>query len=212
MENFSDFKKRHYGTKCCVQCEGGVIFFDPDSQKNVVGAEKMRYDEYLDIQFASLGELRQEFVNLYLNIPMGFKGEIEKINKNKVCFKRIFTTGMFYDGVMFDGKEDHVWMAKAGFEPFQVGDSVEFCAEVYRYIKTGNGKKIDFGLRNPSGIKLIEPYELPTDKQLIKQSVDEIVCETCYLGEYCNGICIRPKEELNLLKQELIRTIERGGK
>ena len=89
-----------------------MVMFNPDSQKEVVGAEKMTYDEYLDVQIASLGKLRREFVNLYFNIPMGFKGEIEKVNKDKVCFKRIFTLGMFFDGGMFDGKEDHVWMDK----------------------------------------------------------------------------------------------------
>ena len=72
---------------------------------------------------------------------MGFKGELEKVNKTRVCFKRIFTTGMFFDGGMFDGKEDHVWMDKQGFEEYQVGDSIEFFAEIYRYVKTGNGKQ-----------------------------------------------------------------------
>ena len=112
MENFNEFKKAHYGAKTVVQTEGGMVMFNPDSQKEVVGAEKMTYDEYLDVQIASLGKLRREFVNLYFNIPMGFKGEIEKVNKDKVCFKRIFTLGMFFDGGMFDGKEDHVWMDK----------------------------------------------------------------------------------------------------
>lgn len=60
---------------------------------------------------------------------------------------------MYPDGMMFGSKEEHVWMNKAGFEKFNVGDSVSFGAEVYRYIKTGNGKLIDYGLRNPTGIK-----------------------------------------------------------
>lgn len=213
MENFSEFKKAHYGAKTCVQTEGGVVMFDPDTQKEVVGAEKMTYDEYIDIQIVSLGKLRREFVNLYFNIPMGFKGEIEKVNKSKVCFKRIFTTGMFFDGGMFDGKEDHVWMDKKGFEHFQVGDSVEFFAEVYRYVKTGNGKQIDFGLRNPVGIKAIPPYELPSDEELIEQSINEILCETCYLSEQCNRIgCIRPKKEITLLKRQMKKMITSGEK
>ena len=90
MENYNKFKKAHYGTKTCVQTEGGVVMFNPDSQKEVVGAEKMTYDEYIDVQIASLGKLRHEFVNLYFNIPMGFKGELEKVNETRVCFKRIF--------------------------------------------------------------------------------------------------------------------------
>ena len=178
--------------------------FNPDSQKEVVGAEKMTYDEYLDVQIASLGKLRREFVNLYFNIPMGFKGEIEKVNKDKVCFKRIFTLGMFFDGGMFDGKEDHVWMDKKGFEKFKVGDSVEFFAEVYRYVKTGNGKQIDFGLRNPEGIKQIPSYQLPTDEELAEQSVMMIICETCHLSEHCNRtVCMRSKKEINQLKKSM---------
>ena len=95
MENMNEFKKAHYGAKVCVQTEGSMVMFNPDSQKEVVGAERMSYDEYLDVQIASLGKLRREFVNLYFNIPMGFKGEIEKMNKDKVCFKRIFTRDVF---------------------------------------------------------------------------------------------------------------------
>lgn len=36
--------------------EGGVIFFDPDSLKEVVGAGAMTHDEYLDVQFQSMGK------------------------------------------------------------------------------------------------------------------------------------------------------------
>ena len=211
MDNCNKFKKAHYGTKTCVQTEGGVVMFNPDSQKEVVGAEKMTYDEYIDVQIASLGKLRHEFVNLYFNIPMGFKGEIEKVNKTKLCFKRIFTTGMFFDGGMFDGKEDHVWMDKKGFEEYHVGDSIEFFAEIYRYVKTGNGKQIDFGLRNPEGIRKIPPYELPTDEELADQSINMIICETCYLGEQCNrGICLRPKKEINQLRQKMKKMVVGG--
>ena len=213
MDNVNEFKRAHYGAKTCVQTEDGVVMFNPDTQKEVVGAEKMTYDEYIDIQIASLGKLRREFVNLSFNIPMGFKGEMEKVNKNKVCFKRIFTTGMFFDGGMFDGIEDHIWMDKKGFANFQVGDSVEFFAEVYRYVKTGNGKQIDFGLRNPEGIKGIPPYELPNDEELIEQSINEIVCQTCYLSEKCNRLwCIRPKKEITQIKRQMKKMITGGEK
>ena len=42
---------------------------------------------------------------------------------------------MYTDGRMFDGKEDHVWMDKSGFEEYAVGDGVSLGAEVYRYVK-----------------------------------------------------------------------------
>lgn len=187
----------YYGEKDCICREDGVVFFDPNSQKDVVGAEKMSYDEYLSVQLASLGcKYRASFVNAIFNYLLEFKGQIETIKEKYICFKRIFIIGMYSDGVMFDDKEDHVWMDRAGFEQFDVGDSVSFGAEVYRYIKKGKGKRIDFGLRNPVGIKRIEKYKLPSDDELCMQMIDQIVCETCYLSEGCNkAYCPIPKEE-----------------
>lgn len=72
------------------------------------------------------------------------------------------------------GKTD-VWMDKCGFESFKVDDCVEFSAEVYRYVKTGDGKLIDYSLRNPEGIKRIESYQLPSDDELMKQEIDWII-------------------------------------
>ena len=56
-------------------------------------------------------------------------------NFTQICLKRIFISGMYTDGTMFDGKEDHVWMDKSGFEEYAIGDGVSFGAEVYRYVK-----------------------------------------------------------------------------
>lgn len=179
-----------YGEKECYSDENGIVFFDPSSQKDVIGAEKMSYDEYISVQLASLGhDYRSGFANGLFNYLLEFKGQIEKVNAKHICFKRIFISGMYPDGVMFDDKEDHVWMDRTGFETLNVGDSVSFGAEVYRYIKTGNGKLIDYGLRNPTGIKKIEEYQLPSDDELRMQAINEIVCETCYLSEHCNRVC-----------------------
>lgn len=193
----------NYGKEGCVSRENGIVFFAPDSQKDVVGAEKMSYDEYLSVQLASLGhDYRSGFANGLFNYLLGFKGQIEKVNTKHICFKRIFISGIYSDGVMFDDKEDHVWMDKAGFEELNVGDSVSFCADVYRYIKTGNGKLIDYGLRNPTGIKKIEEYQLPSDDELRMQMIGEIVCETCYLSEHCNRVsCSFPREKKEQKRQ-----------
>ena len=138
-----------------------------------------------------------------------FKGQIEKVKPKHICFKRIFISGMYTDGTMFDGKEDHVWMDKSGFEECAVGDSVSFCAEVYRYVKTGNGKLIDYGLRNPTGIQKIEAYELPSDDELIMQEVEQLICETCFLSEQCNrNYCTTDPKKKRLLKQEMFRAIK----
>ena len=67
-----------------------------------------------------------------VNYPIQFKGCIERITKENILFKRIFVTGMYPDATFFDGKEDHVWMSRNGFEDYKVGDCVQFFAEVYR--------------------------------------------------------------------------------
>lgn len=188
MEDFKELVKANYKSNVYVLVSGGAIQFGPDSMKEVIGAKNITYDEYIDIQIRSLGQYRSSFEACYFNIPAGFKGQIEKISKENICFQRIFVSGMYPDGLMFDGKEDHVWMKRSGFETFKVGDCVEFSAEIYRYLKTGNGKLIDYSLRNPTEIKKIATYELPSDDDLTRQAVEQIICETCFLSEHCNGV------------------------
>ena len=199
----------YYGEDDCVGGENGLVFFSPNSRKNVVGTEEMSYDKYLDIQFASLGHpYRSGFANGIFNYLLSFKGQIEKVKPKYVCFKPIFIEGMYSDGMMFDDKEDHVWMDRSGFEEFSAGDSVSFGAEVYRYVKTGNGKLIDYGLRNPTNIQKIEAYELPTDDELIMQEVEQIICEICFLSEQCNrNYCTMEPKKKRLLKQDMFRRI-----
>lgn len=184
----------HYGEKTIVYTYDGVIDFDLEGCQNIVGAEKFTYDDYIDVQIKSFHKIREWFANCYYNIPLSFKGCIERKTKDNVCFKCIMVKGMYPDGVCFEGKEDHVWMNISGFEKYQIGDCVSFSAEVYRYVKTSNGKQLDFSLRNPKSIKKIEAYTLPTDKDLAKQAIDEMICETCYLSEYCNRVsCLLSK-------------------
>ena len=203
----------YYGEKIIVQTYEGNIDFDPNGYRDVVGAERFSYDDYIDVQIRSFHKTRGWFATCYHSIPLSFKGTIERKAKDNICFERIFVEGMYPDGSCFDGKEEHVWMSTNGFEEYEIGDSVSFFAEVYRYIKTSNGKQIDFGLRNPENIKRIPPYELPTEEELIEQSVNEIICETCYLGEQCNRVyCIRPQKELKQMKKQMLKMIKDGEK
>lgn len=210
MDYCKEIKEANYGQNVCVVMEGGSVDFDPKKLRDVIGAEHITYNEYLDIQFASLGKTRSGFANCFYNITMGFKGRIERFAKGRVCFKAIYLEGMYPDGEMFEGKEDHVWMEIDGFEAFCVGDSVSFWAEVYRYVKTGNGKQIDFGLRKPEGIKRIAPYELPTDRELVEQEIRSLLCDVCLYSEQCNRTtCLRDKKELRQVKKDMIQLIER---
>lgn len=209
MEDFNVLKKTNYGKNICTQMEGGVIFFDPDSLKEVVGAGAMTYDEYLDVQFQSMGKMRSYFEMCYFNFAMEFKGQIERVTKNNVCFERVFVSGMYSDGEMFDGKVDHVWLDKSGFDSYHIGECVTFYADVYRYVKTSNGKLIDYSLRNPKGIKKIAPYELPSDDDLIKQGINQIICETCFWCEQCNRVfCMRDFKERKILQEQMFEAVK----
>lgn len=201
----------YYGEKDCVLDEGGIILFDPASQRNVAGAEKFSYNEYLDVQFASLEKKhRPYFASCFFNATLSrFNGQIAKVNQKYVCFERIFISRLCTNGTMFAGKEDHVWMDKSGFEEYNAGDSVSFSAEVYRYVKTGNGKLIDYGLRNPTGIQKIKDYELPGDDALIMQEVEQLICETCFLSEQCDrNYCTMNQEKKRVSKQEMLHVIK----
>lgn len=201
----------HYGEKTSVQTyDHGILFFDPDGISSVVGGEKLSYDDYLDAQLKSSKDSRFYFLRCYHEaVPLEFKGRIEKITKDNVCFKRIYISGMFFDGICFDGKENHVWMQKDAFGDCNVGDAFSFSAEVYRYLKKGDGKSIDYGLRNPESIKKIDDYELPSDEELQAQEMQSIICETCYLSEHCNRFdCIlnQPKKKRRNRKKKESKT------
>lgn len=186
----------YYGQKVIVTTYDGIIDFDPEGYFDIVGANKFTYNDYIDVQIKSFGKTRGWLATCYYNITLGFKGCVSKKTEKHICFDRIMVYGMYSDGVYFDGKEEHVWMDIAGFEECQIGDCVSFSAEVYRYVKTSNGKQIDFALRNPEGIKKIEAYELPSDNDLLKQAISVLTCETCYLSEHCNGdFCILSKNK-----------------
>lgn len=109
-----------------VNTYDGVIDFNPEGYRDIIGAEKFTYDDYIDVQIRSFNKTRCWFATCYYNIPLGFKGCIEKRTKENVCFKRIMVEGMYPDGVCFDGKEEHVWMNIAGFEEYKIDDSISF--------------------------------------------------------------------------------------
>ena len=186
----------YYGTKTIVFDYDGVINYNPEELKRVVGAERISYDEFLEIQKRTAKDARLGFAKCYHNEALGFKGQIEKRNPKKIYFKRIYVDGMNLDGTCFEGKEDHVWMDCKGFEGYDIGDCLSFFAEVYCYIKTGDGKAIDYGLRNPEEIKRIDAYELPSDKDLLRQEMEQLMCDNCYLNENCNRTyCMLQKEK-----------------
>lgn len=78
--------------------------------------------------------------------------------------------------------------------------------EIYRYLKTKNGKQISFGIREPYDIKKIESYELPSDDDMLMQAVDQMICEVCMFNEHCYmGMCIANEEWREGMRKTLDR-------
>ena len=194
-EKWAELKTEFYGKDMLVITEFGLVDFSRKGMDNIIGG-RLTYDEFLDAQFAARNEVRTWFQTCFYEAwGSNFKGRIESERKGRICFTRIYVSGCYSDGNGFEGREDHVWMDKAGFESYGVGDCVSFSAEVYRYIKTRNGKVLNYGLRNPEFIERVPGYEVPSDDDLLRQSIDQMICEVCMFNEHCYlGMCIANKE------------------
>jgi len=207
MENWEEMKKEFYGTDALVTIGSGLVNFNKAKMKSVdtKGITFKSYDEYLEIQKNSCGKNRRYFEMCYYTGDMycDFKGQIERFDRKngKVVFKRIMVDGIFSDGCGYKGKEEHVWMDIKGFEIYSENECLKFSAEIHRYLKTKNGKLIDYDLRNPEDISKIEKYEVPTDEDLIDQQIKQLICETCRYQDQCycgvNGMCFLNKQERN---------------
>lgn len=146
-ERWEVAKRELSGSRLGVITEWGFIDFDPAGLKNLVGGEGLSYEEYLELQKASGDRIRHDLEKAYYeNCWVSCKGWIEKSSKAKgrICFERIYLGALSCDGNGFFGKEDHVWMESKGFEGYQIETNLSFTAEIYRYVKTGNGKMLDF--------------------------------------------------------------------
>ena len=210
---WEEAKKNNYKKSVVFfDCDDGNIAFSEKSWMETESKIPLSYDDYLDLQYLTIRNCRHGFERCYYDSYYSeFKGQIEKISNDNVCFKRIYISGTNYD-YFFEGKEDHVWMSQAGFESFAEGDCVRFVAETYRYLKTRNGKALDFGLRNPSEIEKIGLYELPSDDELLEQSIEELICETCFLADACDGVCIVKRSEKNKIQKEFFKLLKNDNK
>jgi len=214
MSDWTELKKKFYGKRFLVTVGSGVINFSPDAMKEIVGGERLSYDEYLEIEWRSRESKRTWFECCYYEgVECGFIGEIEKISKGNICFKYIRVEGMYSDGICFSGKENHVWMERRGFEDFQKGDKVRFTADVYKYLKTGNGKYFDYSLRDPYDAERVDDYETPKDDELLMQAIDQMVCEVCMFKEHCYmGMCIANEKWRDTLRKTLFAEAKRADK
>ena len=197
-EKWKEFVLKYAHSGYLVQSEFGAIDTSYDAMKDVFNGENLTYEEYLQALFNSRKERRHCFEYCYYsNAWCNFNGQISRFDKKrgKVIFSRIYISGWLMDGDCYEGKEDHVWMDIKPFENYQKGDCLSFEGEIYRYLKTRNGKQISFGIREPYNITQIESYELPTDDDIIMQAIDRMICEVCMFREHCYmGVCIANDE------------------
>ena len=203
-ERWKDFVKEYRYKNYVVLSEFGAINMSKDAMKDVFNGENLSYDEYLQVMFHSRNNRREYFESYYYdNAVCTFKGQIRGFDKKKekVLFHYIYICGFRMDGTGYEGKEDHVWMDSKPFEEYQVGDYLSFSGEIYRYLKTGSGKQISFGIRNPGKVSKIKSYELPTEEELFMQSIDQVICEICMYNEHCYlGNCIAEEWRENMRK------------
>lgn len=205
-EKWAKFVEEHGHSGYIELSEFGPIDTRENAMKDIKGGENLSYDEYLQALFNSRNNRRVCFEECYYsNALCYFNGRIQTISKKKkkVMFKRIYVSGIFMDGSCYEGKEDHVWMDIKPFKKYKVGDCLSFEGEIYRYLRVKNNKQISFGIKNPYAIKKIEPYELPSDDDMIKQKIDHLICEVCMFNQHCNGFCIANKEWRNNMRQDL---------
>ena len=211
-EKWKKFVKEYSHSGYLVQSEFGAIDTSDEAMKDVFNGEKLTYEEYLQALFNSRNERRHCFEYCYYsNAWCNFKGQISRFDKKKgkVIFNRIYISGWLMDGDCYEGKEDHVWMDSEPFKKYQVGESLSFEGEIYRYLKTGKGKQILFGIREPHNISKIEDYELPSDDDMIRQSVDQLICEVCMFNEHCYmGMCIASKEWREEMRQTMFEVVK----
>lgn len=178
-DDWNKTKKEFYKSGYQVMVEDGIVDFSTKGMRDVKNGENLTYNEYLDIQHASLGKSKSSLEGIFFNNDIGvYRGKISRKIHGNILFKKLFVEATRTDGTCYESKESHVWMDAKTFADFAPNDCVEFYADVYRYLKTGHGKRIDYSLCNPICIKKIPQYQLPTDDQIEDQIIDDILWET----------------------------------
>ena len=74
-EEWLNCKRSNYGSKKVLMLYGGCIDFDPDKKEDLIGGDKITYDEYLDLQMISIeskNKVRGSFASCYYNAPSNF--------------------------------------------------------------------------------------------------------------------------------------------
>lgn len=85
-EDWVKTKEANYGSKTGLQVCGGIIDFDPEKQKDLVGGDKITYLALQMMACENKGNVRWSFAMCYYYIPLEFMGEIERITEKSGLF------------------------------------------------------------------------------------------------------------------------------
>lgn len=128
---------------------------------------------------------------VYYGFDGCYKGTIIKLKSNLALFRKIDIDGAHSDGTGFRGSEDHVWISDKesidALKQAQVkeGDCISFSGDVVKYTRK-NGLT-DYKIQSLSHIKKIEEYDLPSEDELLRQAISDMVCnELCLFTDHCD--------------------------
>jgi len=65
-----------------------------------------------------------------------------------------------------------------------------FEATIYPYLKTGNGKQIDYGLEVSNDAEQVDNYYWPTQEDVRNSIASRIKCANCLYNDCCYGHCL----------------------
>ena len=190
---FIDFTKASFLTliRGCV---------DKYSYTNDMISRLPNYDAFLDIQRENIGKARADVARIYFDAGsyVVCYGKIQKFShirekRDKVCIEKVTIYNphsLDVDWNLFTGTLDHIWVESCYFEGMDIGDNVKFEATISPYLKTGNGKQIDYGLEVSDDAEQIDDYYWPTKEDVRNSIANRNKCASCLYNDYCYGHCL----------------------
>lgn len=157
-KDWEKLKDAHYGKPFRVVFLGGIVDFSPRGLKSLASSPKcMTYDDYLAAQVRSIGKQRIAMRDCYFHQKkIEAEGTVLVANKNMALVSRLKLKAEGSPNKI----ESHVWLYRNSirdekdfdfFGHLAEGDRIRFSARAYRYYRKDG--TIDFGLKNPSGIR-----------------------------------------------------------
>lgn len=198
-QTWEEFKDENRGREYLVLSEYGPIRFSRDGMKDVVGGENLTFEEYLDAQKPT-SKTRTGLQSAYYQCPeCDFMGIISRKNSRKVLFKRLYISG--FDSYMenFSSTEKNVWVDVRKFRDFNVGDAVSFTGTIYQYLFTNGKQQINYAVKKPDNVVKVNEKDIPSDRDVMEDSLRALVCDTCMLQEHCNGFCLMENKRKELV-------------